>query len=189
MSLKDEFNHQEGDARLIERIDAGLTRTADRLGIRWQTTTPFSRQGLTLGCYVAASLLSLGYALLTREALFLGVAVLAYMGSAPGKQRGSLIEELQLEVTGLSKHTLKYLAVGLVGLGLFGVATSLPGVILGVVGGTVALGDLTSTIGGLALVLLKVADYVARTNPNNRDGDLERSVERIHVRGASPVAA
>lgn len=185
MSLKHELNPQAEDAGLIERIDAILARTADRLGTRWQEVTPFKRQGLTLGCYAVASLLSFAYVLLTREVLFLGVAVLAYAGSAPGKQRGSLVEELQLEATGLPKHTLKYLAVGLLALGMSGIVGNLPIVIVGTLNGNVLPGDLAGMVGGLALVLLKTADYIARTTPNHRDGDHERPVEHIHARQPS----
>ena len=188
MGLKHELNRPDERAGPIERIDAHLTHIADRWAERWQAATPFSRQGLTLGCYIGASLCSLGYVLLTREVLFLGVAFLAYMGSAPGKQRGSLVEELQLEVTGLPKHTLKYLAVSLCGLGLFGLVSGLPELILGAIAGQVAPGGPSSIIGGLAFIFLKSADYIARTNPNNRDGDRERMIERVRDRQAAPLA-
>src|SRR5689334_5183037 len=114
MALNHETNprHEAEDGNLIIRFDALLTTLGDRAATGWQARTPFSRQFLTLGLYVAAALLGGGYVLITREYFFLGVALLAYMGSLPGRQRGSLVEEIQLEVTGLPRHTLKYLAVG-----------------------------------------------------------------------------
>src|SRR5690348_10144228 len=124
MALKHEFNRLNEDADPIEQIDATFTSLADRWGEQWRTRTPFSRQSLTLGLYIVASVCGLGYVLLTHKALFLGVVVLAYLGSLPGRQRGSLIEEMQLEVSGLPRNTLKYLAVLLLTLGLFGVFTS-----------------------------------------------------------------
>lgn len=189
MALKHEFNRLDDGAGPVERLDAVLTRLADRWAERWQARTPFSRQGLTLGLYVTASLCGLGYVLLTREVLFLGVALLAYMGSAPGRQRGSLVEELQLEVSGLPRNTLKYLSVFVLGLGLFGIVSSLPFVLLGAATGDWAGVDLPGTVGGLSLVALKAADYIARTNPSNRDGDRERPIERVRTRVAAPMAA
>lgn len=186
MGLKHEFNRPDEGAGLIERIDAYLTRTADHWAERWQAVTPLSRQGLTLGCYISASLCSLGYVVLTRQVLFLGVAWLAYLGSAPGKQRGSLIEELQLEVTGLPKHTLKYLSVFLFGLGLLGLLSALPELILGAFAGQLAPGGLSSIVGGLAFLFLKCADYIARTNPNHRDGDPEQLIGRVRNGQTAP---
>lgn len=184
MALKHEFNRQNqtDEANLVLRIDGYLTHTADRLAEGWRHRSGRSRQALTLALYVAATLLGLGYVLLTREFLFLGIALLAYTGSLPGRQRGSLVEEMQLEVSGLPRHTMRYLSVGLLGLGLFGIASSLPFVLLG--GG---LSDVAGTLGGLALIVLKGADYIARTNPSDRNGDPERQIERVQSR--MPVGA
>jgi hypothetical protein len=38
-------------------------------------------------------------------------------------------------------------------------------------------------------VLLKVADYITRTNPSNRNGDPEKAIERLQSRQAAPMAA
>jgi hypothetical protein len=186
MALKHEFNRQSetGDENIVLRFDATLTHLTDRAAEAWQARTPFSRQGLTLGLYIAAALLGAAYVLLTREFLFLGIALLAYGGSLPGRQRGSLVEEMQLEVTGLPRHTMKYLAVGLLGIALFGIATSLPFVLTAPLTGSLAMSDIAGLIGGVALTVLKVADYIARTNPPGRDGDRERPVERVRRRAA-----
>jgi hypothetical protein len=186
MALKHEFNRQSetGDENIILRLDAILTRLADQAAEAWQARTPFSRQGLTLGLYIATALLGAAYVLLTREFLFLGIALLAYAGSLPGRQRGSLVEEMQLEVTGLPRHTLKYLAVGILGIGLFGIATSLPFLLAAPLLGGLNLGDIAGMAGGTALTILKVADYIARTNPSGRDGDRERPVERVQRRAS-----
>lgn len=185
MALKHEFNRrgEQDERNPILRIDAYLTRVADRSAEAWKGRTGMSRQGLTLGLYIAATAFGLGYVLLTREFLFLGIALLAYMGSLPGRQRGSLIEEMQLEVSGLPRHTMQYLAVGVVAIGLFGLATSLPGLLLG--GG---LPDFAGILGGLALLVLKSADYIARTNPSDR-GDRERQIERIRTKVSVGAAA
>lgn len=188
MALKHEFNRLNDDADPIEQIDATFTNLADRWGERWRTRTRFSRQSLTLGLYIVASIGSFGYVLLTHKVLFLGVVVLAYLGSLPGRQRGSLIEEMQLEVTGLPRNTLKYCAVLLLTVGLFGVVTGLPTIFIGTVSGNLSYIDLPSLIGGLALVLLKVADYITRTNPSNRNGDPEQPIERVHSRQAAMAA-
>jgi hypothetical protein len=186
MALKHEFNRQDrsDETNPVLRIDAYLTQVADRAAERWRHRSGGSRQGLTLALYVAATLLGLGYVLITHEFLFLGIALLAYMGSLPGRQRGSLVEEMQLEVSGLPRHTLQYLAVGVLALGLFGVASSLPFVLLG--GG---LNDIAGALGGMALIVLKSADYIARTNPSDRDGDRERQIERIQHRVTVGAAA
>lgn len=180
MALNQETNPQReaGDGNPILRLDALLTALADRVGARWQARTPFSRQGLTLGLYIGAALLGAGYVLLSREYLFLGVALLAYMGSLPGRQRGSLVEEIQLEATGLPRHTMKYLAVGVLALGLFGIVSNLPFVALAPFVGAFPLGEIAGVLGGGSLVVLKIADYIARTNPPDR-GDRERQIERV----------
>jgi hypothetical protein len=184
MALKHEFNRQSetGDENIILRLDATLTRITDQAASAWQARTPFSRQGLTLGLYVAAALLGTAYVLMTREFLFMGIALLAYGGSLPGRQRGSLVEEIQMEVTGLPRHTMKYLAVGVLGIALFGIATSLPFILIAPITHSLALSDITGLLGGLALGILKLADYIARTNPSGRDGDRERPVERVQQR-------
>lgn len=191
MSLSDRLNRNGDDSELspIERIDAGLTRRADGWGEYWRTRTGRERQSLTLGLYAAATLGGLAYVVLTGQFLFLGIAILAYAGSAPGKQRGSLIEEMQLEAAGLPRRTLKYLSVFMLGLGLFGVLTSLPFVALGLGGAGSAIAELPGLIGGAAITSLKVADYITRTNPNHRDGDRERRIERVGRRAALPMAA
>lgn len=185
MALKHEFNRQNqtDETNPILRIDAYLTRAADRAAEGWQHRTGGSRQGLTLALYVVATLLGLGYVLLTREFLFLGIAFLAYMGSLPGRQRGSLIEEMQLEVSGLPRHTTQYLGVGVFVLGLFGLVSSLPFVFIS--GG---VNEIAGTLGGLALLALKSADYIARTNPSDR-GDRERQIERISTKVTVGAAA
>jgi hypothetical protein len=99
----------------------------------------------------------------------------------PGKQRGSLVEEIQMEATGLPRHTLKYLAVGVLAIGLFGIVTSLPALLAAPLTGGIDLGELASVLGGAALTVLKAADYIARTNPSDR-GDRERPVERVQQR-------
>lgn len=183
MALKHEFNRpgEVDEANPILRLDARLTHLADRGAKGWQARTPVSRQTLTFGLYVAAALLGVGYVLLTREVLFLGIVILAYAGSLPGKQRGSLVEEIQIEATGLPRHTMKYLSVGLLLLGLFGIVTSLPVLLISLAFGGTALGELAGLVGGLSLTTLKAADYIARTNPSNR-GDRERQIERVRSR-------
>lgn len=191
MSLGDRLNRNSDDSDLspIERLDARLTRSADGWGEAWRRRTGRERQSLTLGLYVAATLGGLAYVALTGQVLFLGIAFLAYAGSAPGKQRGSLVEEIQLEAAGLPRRTLKYLAVFMFGLGLFGVLTSLPFVLLGLGGVGSAFAELPGLVGGAAITALKVADYIARTNPDRRDGDRERQIERVGRRSAVPMAA
>ncbi|MGN6671727.1 MAG: hypothetical protein ACTHMA_00385, partial [Thermomicrobiales bacterium] len=79
-------------------------------------------------------------------------------------------------------------AVFLLTLGLFGVVTSLPTIFIGTATGNLSSIDLPGLIGGLALVLLKVADYITRTNPSNRNGDPEKPIERIHSRAGAMAA-
>jgi hypothetical protein len=191
MSLKHELNHR-GDGRdlsPVERLDARLTELADGWAERWQARTPFSRQHLTLALYLAATLAGLAYVALTRELLFLGIAFLAYVGSAPGRQRGSLIEEIQLEAAGLPPGTLRYLAVFMLGLGLFGICSSLPFVVGDLLTAGAPGPQLPGIVGGLAIVALKAADYIARTNPSRRDGDRERPIEKVRQRSAVAVGA
>lgn len=191
MALKHEFNRHSDtdDPNPILRLDAILTRIADRAAEGWQARTPVSRQGLTLGLYIAAAMLGVAYVAVTREILFLGIGLLAYFGSLPGRQRGSLVEEMQLEVSGLPRHTLKYLAVGVLAIGLGGLTTSLPFVLAAPLLGGVDPDSLAGVLGGGALTVLKIADYIARTNPSGRDGDRERQIERVTRRAAAPTAA
>jgi membrane associated rhomboid family serine protease len=190
MALKHEFNRQSGadETNVVLRIDTILTRLADRVAESVKARLHISRQVQTLFLYVSATLAGLLYVVLTRELYFLGIAVLAYMGSLPGRQRGSLVHEIQLEVTGLHRHTLKYLAVFVLAVGLFGILTSLPFIVLDLAGGAgIGIGDLAGMIGGLALIVLKFADYVARTNPTDK-GDKEQPVERVRTRASVPMA-
>lgn len=186
MALKHEFNRQNQteETNPVLRADAYLTQAADHVAEGWRQRSGKTRQGLTLILYVVATLLGLAYVVMTREFLFLGIGFLAYMGSLPGRQRGSLVEEMQLEVSGLPRHTLQYLAVGVLALGIFGLVSSLPFVFLG--GGS---SDIAGTLGGVALITLKCADYIARTNPSDRDGDRERQIERIQTRVTVGAAA
>lgn len=191
MALKHEFNRQ-GDTdeqNAIVRLDAILTQRADRWAEGVQARLHISRQAQTLFLYLSATIAGLVYVVLTREFLFLGIAFLAYMGSLPGRQRGSLVEEMQLEVTGLHRHTLQYLSVLILAIGFFGIVTSLPFMVAGIAAGTgMAIGDLAGVIGGTALIILKAADYIARTNPSDRGGDPERQIERVQSRAAAPMA-
>lgn len=191
MALKHEFNRQSDadGANPVLRLDALLTQHADRWAEGVKARLRLSRQAQTLFLYLNATLAGLLYVVLTRDFLFLGIAFLAYMGSLPGRQRGSLVEEMQLEVTGLPRHTLKYLAVGVLAIGIFGVASSLPFLAAGAASGAgVMAGDLAGVVGGVALIVLKCADYIARTNPTDRDGDKERPVERVRSKAAAPMA-
>lgn len=190
MALKHEFNRQTDadEPNPVLRLDAFLTRRADRFAEGVKHRLHVSRQAQTLFLYLNATLAGLLYVVLTREVLFLGIAFLAYMGSMPGRQRGSLVEEIQLEVTGLHRHTIKYLSVFVLAIGVFGVVSSLPFAVLGVASGAgLAVGDLAGMVGGLALIVLKCADYIARTNPSDRNGDKERPVERVRRRAAMPM--
>ena len=190
MALKHEFNRptDADEPNPVLRLDALLARLADRLAEGVKQRLHISRQAQTLFLYLNATLAGLLYVLLSQQFLFLGIALLAYMGSMPGRQRGSLVEEMQMEVSGLNRHTLKYLAVFVLMIGVFGIATSLPFVLLGLVAGAgVAVGELASVIGGLALIILKCADYIARTNPSDRNGDKERKIERVQSRAAVPM--
>ena len=191
MVLKRELNRtgDGGELSPIDRIDATLTRLADEGAERWQARTPINRQRLTAGLYVAAGLLGLACAALTRDLGYLTITVLAYVGGLPGKQRGSLVEEIQLEGAGLSRRTLKYLALVMIGAGLFALLSSLPFIVAGLLTGSGPGDDLPGALSGLALLVLKAADYIARTNPSDRGGDRERPVERIQSRVAAPMAA
>ena len=136
MALKNEFNHRgDGDRDgsrpdPVVRLDAALTVVADRWAERWQARGGGSRQALTQGLYALAAGAAGVYVLLTGEWLFLGLGALAYAGGARGKQRGALIDEIQLEAVGLPRHTLKYLSVFLLGLGLFGLLSGLAAAVL-----------------------------------------------------------
>ena len=192
MSLRHEFNQTSdgrgGDPKLILRIDAALTRWADRWADRWQARRGQSRRGLTFDLYVIATVAAGGYVTLTGEWLFLGIGVLAYASGARGKQQGGLIDEMQLEAAGMPRHLLKYLGVFLLGLGLFGASSGFLLVLLdALIFGTVMMG-LPSLIGGVAITALKVADYVARTNPRHHGGDPEVPMAWARPPRAMPVA-
>jgi hypothetical protein len=190
MALKHEFNRQSDaeESNLVLRLDTMLTLGADRWAEQVKARLHLSRQAQTLFLYLSATLAGLLYVVITREVFFLGIAFLAYMGSLPGRQRGSLVEEIQMEVTGLHRHTMKYLAVFVLAIGVFGVITSFPFVLTDLVGGVgVQLGDLSGIIGGAALIVLKCADYIARTNPTDK-GDKERQIERVQRRASAPMA-
>ncbi len=190
MALKHEFNRQDNadEQNVVVRLDTLLTQQADRWAEGVKARLHLSRQAQTLFLYLCATIAGLLYVLLTREILFLGVAILAYMGSLPGRQRGSLVEEMQMEVSGLNRHAMRYLAVFILAIGTFGALTSLPFLLAGLFSGAgVAVSDLAGIIGGSALILLKFADYIARTNPSDRGGDPERKIERVQSRSAVPM--
>ena len=190
MALKKEFNRGDGgrDADPVVRLDVALTVVADHWAEGWQARGGRSRQELTLGLYAVATGASGAYVLLTGEWLFLGLGVLAYAGGARGKQRGALIDEIQLEAIGLPRHTLKYLSVFLLGLGLFGLHSglALAAVDLLLLGTPVAA--LPGLMGGLAITALKAADYIARTNPSRHDGDPEQPLPWAWPRRALATA-
>lgn len=189
MALKHEFNRQDDadHSNVVLWLDAVLTQRADRLAEGVKARLRLSRQVQTLFLYLSATVAGLSYVAITREVLFLGIALLAYMGSLPGRQRGSLVEEVQLEVSGLHRHTMKYLAVGVLAIGVFGVLSSIPFMMLDLMSGAgIGMGELSGVIGGLSLILLKCADYVSRTNPTDR-GDRERQIERVQRKAAVPM--
>src|SRR5919202_3315735 len=111
MALKHEFNRRQDadEPNPVLRLDALLTSGADRWAEGVQARLHLSRQAQTLFFYLSATIAGLVYVAITRQFLFLGIAFLAYVGSLPGRQRGSLVEEMQLEVAGLHRHTLQYL--------------------------------------------------------------------------------
>ena len=189
MALKKEFNRGDGgrDADPVVRLDAALTVVADRWAEGWQARGGRSRQELTLGLYAIATGASGAYVLLTGEWLFLGLGVLAYAGGARGKQRGALIDEIQLEAVGLPRHTLKYLSVFLLGLGLFGLLSGLALVVVDLLLLGTPVAALPGPVGGLAITALKVADYIARTNPSRHDGDPEQPLPWAWPHRALPV--
>ncbi|HEX5503021.1 MAG TPA: hypothetical protein VFW96_10385 [Thermomicrobiales bacterium] len=190
MGLQDRLNRHGdgGDLTPIEYIDAELTREADDFANRWHARTRVSRQTLTLGVYVIATVFAFSYALLTRQFLFLAIGALAYAGSMPGKHRGSLVEEIQLEAAGLPPQTLKYVNVFVLGVGLFGIFTSIPLFLSTLVYGGGLIFAVDGFVGGIALTALKIADYIQRTNPTPRnDGDREKPLARARL-AASPVS-
>jgi hypothetical protein len=194
MALKNEFN-RGGDGRdgggpdPVVRLDAALTVVADRWAERWQARGGGSRQALTQGLYALAAGAAGVYVLLTGEWLFLGLGALAYAGGARGKQRGALIDEIQLEAVGLPRHTLKYLSVFLLGLGLFGLLSGLAAAVVDALLLGTPAPALPGLVGGLAITALKVADYIARTNPSRHDGDPEQPLPWAWPRRALPVAS
>jgi len=191
MALNDRLNRNGDGSDLtpVELIDAKLTQLADRWANDWQARTRQSRQSLTFDLYILATVAALIYVFLTHEFLFLGVAVLAYAGSAPGKRRGGLIDEIQLEAAGLPRRTLKYLGVFILGLGLYGLLSSAMMIPIYLLHGDAILPCLPGLVGGLALTALKVADYVARTNPSRPDGDAEKPLRRAWKSRALPMSA
>lgn len=176
----------DGRPNPVERLDATLAGLADAGAGYWQSRTPFSRRALMMGFYLITILAGLGYVALTRQFAFLGILFLAYVGSLPGRRRGVLIEEIQLEAVGLPRRTLSYLSVFVLGLGLFGILTSLPSLVAATLGIGSLSPDWPGLVGGAALMALKVGDYIARTTPPDQDGDPERPVERL--RAGSPHA-
>lgn len=189
MALNDRLNRRGdgGDLTPIDYIDAQLTREADDFANRCQARTRIRRQSLTLGIYVIATVAAFSYALLTRQFFFLAIGVLAYVGSMPGKQRGSLVEEIQLEAAGLPPQTFKYVNVFVLGVGLFGIFTSIPLFLSVLVYGGGLILAVDGFVGGIALTALKIADYIQRTNPTPRHGDREKPVVRARW-AASPVS-
>lgn len=172
MSLSHDLNRnsQGGAPRPVEVIDSALTREADNWAERFAARTSLARGAITTAIYLFAALASLIYAVRTGQLLFLGVAVLAYAGSVPGKQRGSLVEEIQLEAAGLPRHTMYYLNVFMVGLGLFGIFSSVVVLAFGLAVPAALSFGFNSLAGGVAITALKIGDYIARTNPSHPTG-------------------
>lgn len=191
MTVPRQWEHNQtggGNWRPIDRLDAAFTREADDWANRCQARTSVSRQTITFVVYLVAGVAAFAYATLTGQVLFLGVAILAYAGSMPGKQRGSLVEEIQLEAAGLPARTLKYLSVFMLGLGLFGIFSSVLQFALAVSSPDQLLSGFEVLVGGLALTALKVGDYIARTNPSRPNGDRVTRHSRAWLPQARPVS-
>lgn len=190
MSLKRELNKRSSgdEPNPVVAIDSALSREADDWAERCAARTSLARDVITYAVYVVAALASLIYAVRTAQPLFLGIAVLAYAGSVPGRQRGSLIEEIQLEAAGLPRHTMQVINVFMVALGLFGIFSSVVLFALGLAAPAAFSFGFNSLAGGLAITALKIGDYISRTNPSRPSGHREPRRRPLAHLAAAPVA-
>lgn len=190
MSLRNQFNRggTGGAQHPVEVLDLAFTREADNWAERFAARTSLARGAITTVFYLVAAVASFVYALRTAQPLFLGIAVLAYAGTMPGKQRGSLVEEIQLEAAGLPRHTMRYLNVFMLGLGLFGIFSSVVVFAFGLAVPAAFSFGFNSLAGGLAITALKIGDYITRTNPSRPSGHREPPRHRVTQLAPAPVA-
>jgi hypothetical protein len=169
MSLSDRYNRGEGR---IQSFDKYLTDLGNRAGNLWLGGTGISRRTLTQGLYMLAAIAATEHYLVSREAMslaFAAVAFLSYLGAVPAL--GGLIEQIQAEAAGLPKNALAIMRLQILGVGVFLLATA-GGHLLADLSGVAPLGMdfLRVLLLGLSFTALQASDYIRRTNPASPSG-------------------
>jgi hypothetical protein len=96
--------------------------------------------------------------------VIVAISLLALVGIKPA--RGSVVEQMQIEVLGLPRRTFVILRLWLLALGLLSLAIALGDFAASVQSGTSLPADtIQSWLLGCALTAWQVSDYISRTNP------------------------
>lgn len=165
VSLDDRYNR--GGTGRLELLDRYLTHLGDRAGSYWFVRTGASRGALTQGLYLFAAWAAMQYVALARDPWMLvvvGMSLMALVGLT--RTRGSLVEQMQLEVLGLPRRTFVILRIWLLFLGLLSLAVALGALIVALqTGAPPTMETYKSLLLGCALTALQIGDYIGRTNP------------------------
>jgi hypothetical protein len=166
MALDDKFN--SGNESTIDRLDTILYDFYKEIGIGWQNTTHRGKEDLERGLYFASAIAFGGHTAYTKHLLAAIPAVIAAIkGSTEAIKPGNAKrEEAQCEAMGLPSKTMKYIDVGLYGLGVVETLIGTGYLIAGTVfGNNELLPDsikhLSIGLGGLGFMS---AEYMAKSN-------------------------
>ena len=174
MSLNDRYD-RGGQGRL-ENLDRYLTELGNRFGNYWWDRTVVDRSTLTQGLYLLAAWAGLQHTALFHRPMMLiwvGVSLFGLMGI--GQTRGTLVEQMQIELLGLPKQTFAFLRLFVLSIGLLSLATAAGQLLVSLQTGTAIPMEATSSLlTGLALTGLQVSEYIRRTNPSFPSSGLRR---------------
>ena len=174
MSLNDRYDR--GGAGRLENLDRYLTELGNRFGNYWWDRTGVDRSTLTHGLYLFAAWAGLQHTALFYDPMMLvwvGVALFGLMGI--GQTRGTVVEQMQIELLGLPKQTFAFLRLFVLSIGLLSLATAAGELLLSLQTRTAIPMEATSSLlTGLAMTGLQVSDYIRRTNPSFPKSGLRR---------------
>jgi hypothetical protein len=168
MSLNDRYNRSDNsdEGRLV-LLDRYFTYLGDRAGNYWRNHTGASRTALTQALYIFAAWAAMQHLLIVHDPTMLvivAISLLALVGIRPA--RGTVVEQMQIEVLGLPRKTFVILRLWLLVLGLLSLAIALGDLAASIQSGTPLPADaIQSWLLGCALTAWQVSDYISRTNP------------------------
>jgi hypothetical protein len=168
MSLNDQYNRPDStdEGRLV-LLDRYFTYLADRAGNYWRDHTGASRTLLTQGLYIFAAWAAMQHLLIVHDPTMLAIVAISLLGLVGIKPaRGTVVEQMQIEVLGLPRRTFVILRLWLLALGLLSLAIALGDLAASIQSGTpLPATAIQSWLLGCALSAWQIGDYISRTNP------------------------